>query len=183
MYQNVGGKVQPLLPYYQYLPLTLWAEIIKQEALLFGAALVISVIVLYLISSKCLWNYCFPQMPKGNCCSQVPSWRGRVSLGCAATCSWQEMWRAWPLLSKKSLIRGSIVFAPAYVSAFKQNERGFHELTCSKPTKLSSCLNNAKQFQWRALSEQDEKPVLRGWKSGVSFWASFDIQNCQTTRS
>jgi len=54
MYQNVGGKVQPLLPYYQYLPLTLWAEIIKQEALLFGAALVISVIVLYLISSKCL---------------------------------------------------------------------------------------------------------------------------------
>ena len=29
MQRNIGGKVQPLLPYLQHLPLTLWASIIK----------------------------------------------------------------------------------------------------------------------------------------------------------
>lgn len=160
MYQNVGGRFNLYSHTTDNLPLTLWAEIIKREACLFGAALVISVIALYLLSSKCLQNYCLLQMPKGNCCSQVPPWRGGVPLGCVAACSWQGMWWAWPLLSEKSCIRRSIVFAPGYMSAFKQNERGFHELTCSKATKFSSCLNNAKQFQWWALSERDEKPVL-----------------------
>ena len=35
MQQNIGGKVQPLLPYHQHLPLTLWTNIIKWKALLF----------------------------------------------------------------------------------------------------------------------------------------------------
>jgi len=31
---DIGGKAQSLLLYHQYPPLTLWANIIKQEALL-----------------------------------------------------------------------------------------------------------------------------------------------------
>jgi len=34
MQRNIGGKAQPLLPYHQHPPLTPWANIIKQEALL-----------------------------------------------------------------------------------------------------------------------------------------------------
>jgi len=36
---NIGGKVQPLLPYHHPLPLVLWANIIKQEVLLSGQPL------------------------------------------------------------------------------------------------------------------------------------------------
>jgi len=34
MSQNIGGEVQPLLPYHHHLPLVLWAIVIKQKALL-----------------------------------------------------------------------------------------------------------------------------------------------------
>jgi len=36
---DVGGKVQPLLPSQHHLPLTSWADTIKQEALLLGQPL------------------------------------------------------------------------------------------------------------------------------------------------
>ena len=43
MYQNMGRKVQPLLPYHHHLPVMLWANTIKQEALLLKQPLYIHI--------------------------------------------------------------------------------------------------------------------------------------------
>ena len=48
-----GVKVQPLLPYYQHLPLTLWANIIKKGNIIFEAALVLKLHISWNLS----WEY------------------------------------------------------------------------------------------------------------------------------
>ena len=48
---NIGRKVQHLLPYHQRLPLTLWANVIKQEALLSKQSLYKETIVI--LSQNC----------------------------------------------------------------------------------------------------------------------------------
>ena len=47
MQRNTDGKVQPLLPYHQHLPLVLWANIIKYRRCYFQSSSVL-VLILYL---------------------------------------------------------------------------------------------------------------------------------------